>query len=71
MGLEPEIGSVTELSLEDLTREVSASMQQWKHEIEPAPTATAAPAQKQADLSSRNGQNLVSLQQVSVTSIQK
>jgi hypothetical protein len=71
MGLEPEIGSVTELSLEDLTREVSASMQQWKHEIEPAPTATAAPAQKQADLSSRNGQNLVSLQQASVTSIQK
>jgi hypothetical protein len=37
MGLEPAIGSVSDLSLEALTKEVGASMQQWKREVDQAP----------------------------------
>lgn len=44
VGMEPAIGSVTELSLDALTREVNASMQQWKREVEQAPAAAAEQA---------------------------
>jgi outer membrane protein TolC len=43
MGLEPTIGSVSDLSLDALTKEVGASMQQWKREVDQAP-AKPAPA---------------------------
>lgn len=41
MGLEPAIGSVSDMSLEALTREVGASMQQWKNDVN-RPAASAA-----------------------------
>lgn len=37
MGLEPAIGSVSDLSLDALTKEVGASMQQWKREVNQEP----------------------------------
>jgi outer membrane protein TolC len=42
MGVEPVVGSVTEMSLEALTKEVGAAMQQWKQEVAPSPAKPAA-----------------------------
>ncbi len=41
MGLEPAFDSVSDLSLEALTKEVGASMRQWKKEVTPASSKTA------------------------------
>ncbi|GAB3448123.1 TolC family protein [Massilia solisilvae] len=44
MGMEPVIGSVTSMSLEQLTREVAASLDSMKKEVPPAAPAQPAPA---------------------------
>jgi outer membrane protein TolC len=44
MGLEPVIGSVTEMSLDELTKAVSNSSGQWKQQLEQAPATPAQPA---------------------------
>ncbi|UIN22626.1 TolC family protein [Herbaspirillum frisingense] len=48
MGLEPEIGSVSELSLETLTRQVNASMQGWTQEMQQEVNQKVKPEVKQA-----------------------
>jgi hypothetical protein len=42
LGMEPEIGSAGELSLEELTRQVAVSMQQWREGVQSAPVAAAS-----------------------------
>lgn len=42
LGLEPEIGSVSDRSLPELTREVGASLAQWQHIVMPETTDLAA-----------------------------
>ena len=58
MGLEPVLGSVTEMSLEELTKAVSESSRQWKQQLEqgtekaaqPNSAPAAAPEKKRADI---------------------
>lgn len=60
LGLEPEIGSVSEASLQTLTREVGASMRQWQSDLEPGHTDPAA-----------SDPNQVPMRQVSTTAPQQ
>jgi outer membrane protein TolC len=57
MGMEPAIGSVTDLSLEALTREVAASMQQWQQGLDPATASAQQPAAVNADSATRKAQD--------------